>query len=135
MVNDEILLIEEPFSFAELAKKGLSINRSGLAQLTKTGQLKSKKMGRMTVYWNKLSTAPKARTGLDSLVSQLELENDELKRELQAEREKVRKLSIQDGIDDPWKEAALAMAQSLAEQKGVSMREVLGYFNAPLEES
>jgi uncharacterized Zn finger protein len=134
VANDEISSIEEPFSFTELEKKGLTVNRKDLAQYVKKGQLKSKKMGRMTVYWNKPSAAPETKTGLDSLVNRLELENEELKRELQSEREKVRRLEIQDGIDDPWKEAALAMAQTLAEQKGVSMREVLGYFNAPLDD-
>jgi len=69
-----------------------------------------------------------------SYVKQLELENEEMKRELMEERQKVRKLSIQDGIDEPWKEAAMAMARILAEQKGVSMREVLDYFNAPVDE-
>ncbi|MFW9854024.1 MAG: hypothetical protein ACFFFG_03160 [Candidatus Thorarchaeota archaeon] len=134
MVNNEIFSLQEPFSFTELEKKGLSIKRSDLAQFVKKGKLMSKKIGRMTIYWNHPSVTPEATTGLDSLVNRLELENQEMKRELQSEREKVRRLEIQDGVDDPWKEAALTMAQTLAEQKGISMREVLGYFNAPLDE-
>jgi len=50
------------------------------------------------------------------------------------ERQKVRKLSIQNGIDEPWKETAMAMARILSEQKQISMKEVLEYFNAPLDD-
>jgi hypothetical protein len=89
-----------------------------------------KKIGRMNVYWNVLPEL-KPSSGLESLTNRLELEVEELKKELMDERQKVRKLSIQDGIDEPWKEAAMAMARILSEQKQVSMQEVLEYFNAP----
>jgi hypothetical protein len=112
---------------------GLSVKKEDLNQLLIEGKLRDKKIGRMNVYWKESSEAMET-TGLESLIKQLELELEELKRELMAERHKVRKLSIQNGIDEPWKEAAMAMARILSEQKQVPMREVLEYFNAPLDD-
>ncbi|MFX0151943.1 MAG: hypothetical protein ACFFAJ_14230, partial [Candidatus Hodarchaeota archaeon] len=123
----------EPFILTELKRMGLSVKKKDLNQLLMTEKLKSKKIGRMNVYW-KVTSEPPQSTGLESLTKQLELELEELKRDLMAERQKVRKLSIQEGIDEPWKEVAMAMARILSEQKQVSMREVLEYFNAPLDD-
>ncbi|MHA1972063.1 MAG: hypothetical protein ACTSW1_03650 [Candidatus Hodarchaeales archaeon] len=134
MPENKVLEISEPFSYPELEKMGISIKRTELEKLVTSGHLNKKKIGRTNVYWRKVSQKqePTTRTGLESLVKQHELEIQELKYELQAEREKVRKLSIQDGIDEPWKEAAMAMARILSEQKQISLREVLEYFNAPI---
>jgi len=133
MTKKEILRLEEPFIFTELKRMGLSVKKEDLNQLLIEGKLRDKKIGRMNVYWKESSEAMET-TGLESLIKQLELELEELKRELMAERHKVRKLSIQNGIDEPWKEAAMAMARILSEQKQVPMREVLEYFNAPLDD-
>ncbi len=132
MVVNEILNFEEPFTFTELKKEGLLITRKDLALLIKEGKLQTKKIGRINLYWRK----PKSnqRTGLEDYTKQLEVEVEELKGELMDERRKVRKLSLQDGIDEPWKEAAMAMARILSEQKQISMKEVLEYFNAPLDD-
>ncbi|MHA1214991.1 MAG: hypothetical protein ACTSPG_06820 [Candidatus Hodarchaeales archaeon] len=134
MSKNEVLEISEPFSYPELEKMGIPMKRAELEKLVTDGHLKKKKIGRTNVYWRNLiqNQETPSKTGLESLVKQHELEIQELKYELQAEREKVKKLSIQDGIDEPWKEAAMAMARILSEQKQVSMREVLEYFNAPI---
>ena len=128
----EILTINQPFSYAELQKKGILVERSELKTLVDEEKLHVKKIGRMNVYWNEL-TQYESKSGLDTLNNQLELELNELKKELMAERQKVRKLSIQDGIDNPWKETALEMARILSEQKQVALRELLEHFNAPIE--
>ena len=128
----EILTLNQPFSYAELQKKGISVKRSELKTLVDEEKLHVKKIGRMNVYWNEL-TQYESKSGLDTLNNQLELELNELKKELMAERQKVRKLSIQDGIDNPWKETALEMARILSEQKQVALRELLEHFNAPIE--
>ena len=130
MSEIELLKLEEPFTFSELEKIGISVTRKVLNQLVEEKKLHMKKIGRMNVYWTILSEI-KPSSGLESLTNRLELEVEELKRELMAERQKVRKLSIQDGIDEPWKEAAMAMARILSEQKQVPMQEILEYFNAP----
>ncbi|WP_455141094.1 hypothetical protein [Candidatus Hodarchaeum mangrovi] len=129
----EIIALNEPFIYSELLKRGISTNTNTLEKLVDQGTLQRKKIGRMNIYWKKEPTIENYPRGLESHIKQLELENRELKHELQAEREKVRKLSIQDGIDEPWKEAAMAMARILSEQKQVSLKEVLEYFNAPVE--
>jgi hypothetical protein len=139
MAIKDILALKEPFIFAELEKKGFSIRRNELEQLVQKGDLKQKKIGRMKVYWSSIqpSTSKKestSQTGLETYLNQLELEISELKQELMTERGKVKSLQFQEGIDDPWKDAAMAMARVLSEQKQISMREVLGYFNAPFEE-
>ena len=129
----EILSLNEPFIYSELSKRGISTNITALEKLVDQGSLQRKKIGRMNIYWKKGFPDEKIPRGSEALIKQLELENRELKHELQAERENVRKLSIQDGIDEPWKEAAMAMARILSEQKQVSLKEVLEYFNAPIE--
>ena len=93
-------------------------------------------MGRMNVYWKSFITENKTRSqkGMKTYTNQLELEIKELKQELMAERKKIKKIQFQEGIDEPWKEAAMAMARILSEQKQVSMQEVLEYFNAPIED-
>ena len=90
----------------------------------------------MNVYWKSFIAEKKAsgQKGMKTYTSQLELEIKELKQELMAGRKKIKKLQFQDGIDEPWKEAAMAMARILSEQKQVSMQEVLEYFNAPNED-
>lgn len=129
----EILSLNEPFIHSELLKRGISTNIIALEKLVDQGSLQRKKIGRMNIYWKKEYLDKKIPRGSEALIKQLELENRELKQELQAEREKVRKFSIQDGIDEPWKEAAMSMARILSEQKQVSLKEVLEYFNAPFE--
>ncbi len=131
-MNKEILRINQPFSYAELQKKGILVKRSELETLVDNEKLHMKKIGRMIIYWNEL-TPYESKSGLDTLNDHLELELNELKKELMAERQKVRKLSIQDGIDNPWKETALEMARILSEQKQVALREILEHFNAPIE--
>ena len=133
MVEKEILKFEEPFIFTELEKKGSSITRKDLAILVKEGKLQTKKIGRMNLYWREISNLNQ-KTGLEDYTKQLEVEISELKGELMDERQRVRKLSIQDGIDEPWKETAMAMARILSEQKQISMKEVLEHFNAPLDD-
>lgn len=133
MNKEEILRLDEPFIFTELKRMGLSVKKEDLNQLLIEGKLRDKKIGRMNVYWKESSESTET-TGHESLIKQLELELEELKRELMSERQKVRKLSIQNGIDEPWKEIAMAMARILSEQKQVPMREVLEYFNAPLDD-
>ncbi len=128
----EILTLNQPFSYAELQKNGILVKRSELKTLVDEEKLHMKKIGRMNVYWNEL-TQYESKSGLDTLNDHLELELNELKKELMAERQKVRKLSIQDGIDNPWKETALEMARILSEQKQVALRELLEHFNAPIE--
>lgn len=133
MTKEEILRLDEPFIFTELKRMGLLVKKEDLNQLLIEGKLRDKKIGRMNVYWKEFSESTET-TGNESLIKQLELELEELKRELMAERQKVRKLSIQNGIDEPWKEIAMSMARILSEQKQVPMREVLEYFNAPLDD-
>ena len=133
MSEIELLNLEEPFTFTELGKMGISVTKKVLNQLVEEKKLRVKKIGRMNIYWTVLQEL-KPSSGLESLTNRLELEVEELKKELMDERQKVRKLSIQDGIDEPWKEAAMAMARILSEQKQVSMQEVLEYFNAPLND-
>ncbi len=127
----EILKLQKPFTFAELQKKGFKITRTDLKKLVDEKKLHMEKFGRMNIYWNHQF---KADSGMTSFIKQLELENSELKREIMAERLKIQKLSIQDGVDEPWKETAMAMARILSEQKQISLQEVLEYFNAPIEE-
>jgi hypothetical protein len=136
MTIEEILSLKEPFIFSELAKKGFSVQKNELDQLVQAGELQQKKMGRMNVYWKSFIAEKKAsdQKGMKTYTSQLELEIKELKQELMAGRKKIKKLQFQDGIDEPWKEAAMAMARILSEQKQVSMQEVLEYFNAPNED-
>ncbi len=131
MDKKDILTIIEPFTYTELKKMGFTVSRKDLAKLLNQAELECKKIGRMNVYWRKSSQLKKPDTNFNSYTSQLELELNELKQELMAERNKVRMLSIQNGIDEPWKEAAMAMARILSEQKQVSLQEVLEYFNAP----
>lgn len=140
MTIEAILALKEPFIFTELEPLGITINRKELSRLVQEGKLNKKKVGRMNLYWSKETvdsltsgSEPNSQTGFESYIKQLELDLNELKQELMAEREKVRKLQLQDGIDEPWKEAAMAMARILSEQKQVSMQEVLEYFNAPIE--
>ena len=133
MTLKAIFDLEEPFSFNDLKKKGIIISRVQLNQQVELGKLKKKSFGRMNLYWNKNPSSIKEPSN-SFLTKQLELEVQELKKELMAERHKVRKLSIQDGIDEPWKEAATAMARILSEQRQVKLQEVLEYFNAPIEE-
>ena len=128
-----ILDLDQPFSLNELQKKGILAKRSDLNALVKEKKLNMKKIGRMNIYWREFPKS-EGTSGMNTLVNQLELELGELKKELMAERNKVRKLAIQDGIDNPWKEAALEMARILSEQKQVSLQEVLEYFNAPIED-
>jgi len=128
-----IFALEEPFSFNDLKNQGIKITRVELNQQVELGKLKRKSFGRMNIYWNKKASSIK-EPGNSLLTKQLELEVQELKKELMAERNKVRKLSIQDGIDEPWKEVATAMARILSEQRQVTLQEVLEYFNAPIEE-
>jgi len=64
MVEKEIFQFEEPFIFTELEKKGLSITRKDLAILVKEGKLQTKKIGRMNLYWRKLSNFNQ-KTGLE----------------------------------------------------------------------
>ncbi len=141
MTIENILTLKEPFIFTELEKLGISINRKELSRLVQEGKLSQKKVGRMNLYWSKETvdslaseSEPNGQTGFDTYIKQLELDLNELKQELMAEREKVKKLHFQEGIDEPWKEAAMAMARILSEQKQVSMQEVLEYFNAPNED-
>lgn len=124
--------MQKPFTFAELQKKGMKITRTDLKKLVEEKKLHMEKLGKMNIYWNP-ATLFKTESGMNSLTERLELENSELKKELMAERLKVNKLSIQDGIDDPWKETAMAMGRILSEQKQISLQEVLEYFNAPIE--
>jgi len=133
MTKEEILSFNEPFIFSELAKKGFSVKKNELDQLVQAGELQQKKMGRMNVYWKSIITEKKtsSQKGMKTYTNQLELELKELKQELMAGRQKIKKLQFQDGIDEPWKEAAMAMARILSEQKQVSMQEVLEFFNAP----
>ena len=140
MTIEDILALKEPFIFTEIETLGISINRKELSRLVQEGKLNQKKVGRMNLYWVKETvdsltsgSDPNGQTGFDSYIKQLELDLNELKQELMAEREKVRKLQLQDGIDEPWKEAAMTMARILSEQKQVSMQEVLEFFNAPIE--
>lgn len=133
MSKKELLKLEEPFTLTELEKMGISVTRKVLNQLVKEEKLRLKKIGRINIYWN-TPLESKPSSGLESLTKRLELELEELKKELMDERQKVRKLAIQDGLDDPWKEAAMAMARILSEQKQVPMQEVLEYFNAPSDD-
>jgi len=133
MALKTIFTLKEPFSFNELKKLGINIPRGQLDEQVELGKLNKKSFGRMNIYWKENIDSPKEP--IDSfLTKQLELEVQELKKELMAERHKVRKLSIQDGIDEPWREAAIAMARILSEQRQVTLQNVLEYFNAPMEE-
>ncbi len=133
MPNIDIKKIKEPFTFTELKKMSTGVTRKDLSLLIDEGKLQVKKIGRIDIYWN-IYPESTVSSGLESLTKRLEFEIKELKQELMAERQKVRQLSIQDGIDEPWKEAAMAMARILSEQKQISMQEVLEYFNAPLDD-
>ncbi len=138
MARKDVLALKEPFIFSELEKKGFSIRKKELEQLVLKGNLNQKKIGRLTIYWSTIqpSTSEKeftSQTGLETYVKQLELEVDELKQELMSVREKIKSLQFQEGIDDPWKDTAMAMASVLSEQKQISIQEVLDYFNAPFE--
>ncbi len=133
MTLKKIFDLEEPFSFNDLKNKGIIISRVQLNQQVELGKLKKKNLGRMNIFWNNKPSSIK-ESGNSFLTKQLELEVQELKKELMAERHKIRKLSIQEGIDDPWKEVATAMARILSEQRQVTLQEVLEYFNAPMEE-
>jgi hypothetical protein len=131
--SSEILKLQKPFTFAQLQKKGFEITQTELNKLVKENKLYTEKIGRMNIYWNPNSLF-KAESGMNSFIKRLELENSELKKELMSERLKVQKLSIQDGIDNPWKDTAMAMARILSEQKQIALQEVLEYFNAPIDE-
>jgi len=133
MTLKPIFTLNEPFSFNDLKKMGINIPRGQLDQQVKLGKLKKRSIGRMNIYWNK-NLIPLKESSDSFLTKQLELEVQELKKELMAERHKVRKLSIQDGIDEPWKEAAIAMGRILSEQRQVTLQDVLEYFNAPTKE-
>jgi hypothetical protein len=133
MTLKTIFAMKEPFSFNDLKKRGIDITRGQLNHQVELGKLEMKSFGRMNIYWNKKMNSLKEPS--DSLLTkQLELEVLELKKELMAERQKVRKLSIQDGIDEPWKEVAITMARILSEQRQVTLQDILEYFNAPIEE-
>ncbi|MFX0084601.1 MAG: hypothetical protein ACFFAU_02925 [Candidatus Hodarchaeota archaeon] len=139
MTRKDVLALKEPFVFSELEKKGFFIRKKELEQLVQKGNLNQKKIGRMTIYWSTIQSLASekkftSQTGLEAYVKQLELEVNELKQELMTEREKVKSLQFQEGIDDPWKDTAMAMASVLSEQKQISIQEVLDYFNAPFEE-
>ena len=132
MTLNKIFALKEPFSLNDLHKSGIKISREELDNQVKLGKLFKKNLGRMNVYWNTIHISNQESNN-DSLTKQLELELQELKKELMEERHKVRKLSIQDGIDDPWKETAIAMARILSEQRQVTLSEILEFFNAPID--
>ena len=133
MTLKTIFTFEEPFSFNDLKKRGINFTRDQLNKQVELGKLKRKNIGRMNIYWNKNTKSFKEPSNT-LITKQLELEVQELKKELMAERHKVRKLSIQDGIDEPWKEVAIAMARILSEQRQVTLQDVLEHFNAPMQE-
>ena len=133
MALKKILALKEPFSFNDIKKMNINITRGELDRQVELGKLNLKIFGRMKIYWNKNFSSIKESIET-SHTSQLELEVQELKEQLMEERHKVRKLSIQDGIDEPWKEAAIAMARILGEQRQVTLQEILEFFNAPVED-
>ena len=133
MTIKTIFALEEPFSFTDLKKMGINITRGKLNRQVELGKLEKKNFGRMNIYWNKNPSSIKD-PGNSFLTKQLELEVQEMKKELMAERHKVRKLSIQEGIDEPWKEVAIAMARILSEQRQITLQDVLEHFNAPIKE-
>jgi len=71
----------------------------------------------------------------NTLISTLELNIEELKKELMEERKSNQKLKNLVSADDPWKEIAMEMAQALSEIKQISLSEVLNHFNAPIDDS
>ncbi len=133
MTIKTIFALEEPFSFTDLKKMGINITRGKLNRQVELGKLEKKNFGRMNIYWNKNPSSIKDPSN-SFLTKQLELEVQEMKKELMAERHKVRKLSIQEGIDEPWKEVAIAMARILSEQRQITLQDVLEHFNAPIKE-
>ncbi len=131
--------------------------RNILEDLVKENILGKRTLGRMSVYWKK-SRAPtqkdiedihvkkdttltrftpekKRIKDLEAIIGtknkqieQLELELKELQSEVVELRAKVRELQLAEGIDDPWKEIAMRMAEVLAEMRGLTMKEVLRHF-------
>lgn len=133
------------------------ILRAILEDLVKENVLGKRKLGRMSVYWLKksekmaekaesrefsprttkieISSEKKRIKDLELIVAtknkqieQLELELKELQSEVMELRAKVRELQLAEGIDDPWKEVAMRMAEVLAEMRGLTMKEVLRHF-------
>ncbi len=131
--------------------------RETLERLVKENILSKRVLGRMSVYWKSANTSDqkKAKTAsempfnqkngftpekkrikdLEAVLSsknkqinQLELEINELREEVMDLRAKVRELQLAEGIDDPWKEVAMRMAEILAEMRGMTIKEVLLHF-------
>ncbi len=131
--------------------------RTALEALVKDDVLGKRTLGRMNVYWKRQKHETLQQAGqkiqpttpskdaftpekkrikdLEAIVAtknkqieQLELQLNELQGEVVELRAKVRELQLLEGIDDPWKEIAMQMAEILAEMRGLTIKEVLHRF-------
>ncbi|MFQ6123243.1 MAG: hypothetical protein ACE5R6_01370 [Candidatus Heimdallarchaeota archaeon] len=116
-----------------------------LKKMVAEWKLGYRKIGRMNVYWphkrekpSKVKPAKRAptltfdRTRLQDQILALEEERDLLLAENQRLKHEFERFQARfANEEDVWREIAERMAASLAEMRGVTIKEVLKYFGAP----
>ena len=139
MIREKILeALREPSTVTELVKK---LGRSSehikrvLRELEREGLVRSKTIGRMKIYW-----VEQAVGGVEELERRIKELEEELER-LREENRKLREEAARPGEMDrlwekleEWKEYAFKLADIIAYQRGMTVKEVLKETGAPLEE-
>ena len=142
---------EEPFiqkEFIEKTKLSTEDAKSILNNMVAKKALGFRKVGRMNIYWtikdktipkeklSKKTTSPKKSTNelakLRDRVLDLEQERDLLFNENQKINHEFERFKARfSDEEDVWREVAEKMATNLADMKGITIKKVLEYFEAP----
>jgi hypothetical protein len=127
-----------PFTAKEFAKGDIDPQKAReiLDGLVATKKLRSRKIARTNVYWQpegeKSAAAASKEYFSDSQeLSRLKLENQELKLEIKDLKKRIKSIENSESLDSsPWEVICMDMARTLAEMRGMTMKEVLSHFGA-----
>ncbi|MFW9915828.1 MAG: hypothetical protein ACFFGZ_09495 [Candidatus Thorarchaeota archaeon] len=127
-----------PFTVKEFAKGDIDPPKAReiLDGLVATKKLRSRKIARTNVYWQpekeKSAVAASKEYFSDSQeLSRLKLENQELKLELKDLKKRMKSIEHSESLDSsPWEVICMDMARTLAEMRGLTIKEVLSHFGA-----
>jgi hypothetical protein len=127
-----------PFTAKEFAKGDIDPKKAReiLDGLVAAKKLQSRKIVRTNVYWRPEGeksdkTASKEYFSDSQELSRLKLENQELKLEIKDLRKRMKSIEHSESLDSsPWEVICMDMARTLAEMRGMTMKEVLSHFGA-----
>ncbi|MFQ5977464.1 MAG: hypothetical protein ACE5OZ_04960 [Candidatus Heimdallarchaeota archaeon] len=127
-----------PFTVKEFAKDDIDPKKAReiLNGFVATKKLRSRRIARTYVFWKPKEKKHALITSKEDLsdlseMSHLKLENQELKLEIEDLRKRLRgEEQLEASDSSPWEAICMDMARSLADMRGMTMKEVLDHFGA-----